>query len=105
MCVILDASIGDKDAQVEITKVHNHEERWKTLKVLENSISSKKIGTKFATKYSEIVWNNDDASMDRIKFIKKEIANKNKALEEKTCIDSNSQGDAHDSWNIANIFA
>ena len=29
---------------------------------------------------------------------------KKKALEEKVCLDSTSQGDAHDSLNIANIF-
>ena len=42
--------------------------------------------------------------MERISIVKKEMASKKKALEEKACLDSNSQCDAHDHLNIANIF-
>ena len=45
-------------------------------------------------------WNDDEARIDRIAIIKKA----KKDLEEKACLDSNSQGDAHNPLSVANIF-
>ena len=41
---LLDALMGDKEVQAEITKVRNHEELCRKLKVLENKSPSKKKG-------------------------------------------------------------
>ena len=68
-CAIIDALMGDKDEQVEMTKAHNHEKLLKKLKVLENITSSKR-GTIIATKCSDVVWSNDYARMNRINFVK-----------------------------------
>ena len=46
--------MGDKDAQSEITKVQNHEELCRKLKVLENDSSSKKKGERITTKCSDV---------------------------------------------------
>ena len=54
ICGLLDALMGDKEAQVELTKVRNHEESCSKLKVLENDSFSKKKGPCIATKCSDI---------------------------------------------------
>ena len=56
------------------------------------------------TKCLDIVWNNDHSITDIISFVKNNCLPKKKFLEEKARLDSNSQGDAHDPLNVANIF-
>ena len=47
LCGLLDALMGEKVAQAETTKVRNHEELCKKLKVLENDSSSKNKRRKY----------------------------------------------------------
>ena len=61
---------------------------------------NKKKGAHIATKYSDIVWNNDDAIMDRINIVKKVISVKNNTLEEKALLDSNSKDNVNNPLNI-----
>ena len=104
LCGLLDALMGDKEAQSELIKVRNHEELCRKLKALEHDSPSKKKSLGIATKCSNIFWKNDEASSDRISIVKKAMAAKRKALEDKACLLSNSQGDAHDPLNVPNIF-
>ena len=71
LCGTLDSLMVDKDAHAEITKVRNNEDICKKINVLENDSSSKKKGASIATKCSDVVWNNNEASMDRISIVKK----------------------------------
>ena len=59
LCRLLDSLMGDKEEQVELTIVRNHEESCRKLKVLGNDSSSKKKGLYIATKFSDVFWNND----------------------------------------------
>ena len=101
---LLDAFKGEKEAQVELTKVRNYEELCRKIKVLENDSSSKKKGPCIVAKCSDVFWNNYEASIDRISIVKKAMATKKKALDEKACLDSNSQGNTHDPLNVAKCF-
>ena len=101
---MLNALMGDKDAQVETTKVRNHEELCRTLKFLENDSSSKKKGTSIENESQHFFCKNDEARIDRINIVKKSMADKKKALEEKACLDSNYQGEVHDPQNVAKSF-
>ena len=60
-----------KDEQEDITKVRNNTELFRKLKVLENDSSSRKKETIIANKYSDVVWNNDEARMNMISVVKK----------------------------------
>ena len=103
-CGALDALMVDKEAQAETTKVGNNEKLCRKVKVLENDSSSKNKVASITTKWSDVVWNNDEAIIDRIFIVKKSMAAKKKALKEKARLDSNSQGHAHNLLNVADIF-
>ena len=70
------------------------------LKVLGNGSSSKKVAI-IVPKYSDVVWSNDGARIDRISIVEKALSTKKKVLEEKARLDSNSQVDSRDPLSAA----
>ena len=99
----LDALMGDKDAQENITIVKNNEDLWRKLKVLENESSSKKKGPSIVTKCSDFFGTMMKQAHVELASLKV-MAAKKKALEEVACLDSNSQVGTHDPLNVENIF-